>query len=92
MDGTIIEMQKEERRLACLSMSFDKVKKLMHNTLESKGRNSEVFVINVTPSTELPAEFHTEEELIVEQRNNFRTLPNDVFRELLQPMDSSPVG
>jgi hypothetical protein len=47
-------------------MSFDKVQKLMRKTLQNRGRNAEVFVINVTPSMKLPGEFHTREELTVE--------------------------
>jgi hypothetical protein len=44
-------------------------------------------VINITPSAELPVEFHTGEELTSEQHENFRSLLYDDFPEFLQPVD-----
>ena len=51
MDGTIVEVQIEERRPKCLLMSFGKVLKLMRKTRRSKGRNAGLYVINVTQAT-----------------------------------------
>jgi hypothetical protein len=46
----------------------------MRKTRRSKGRNAELYVINVTPTSEQPAEIHTAEELTAKQSENFRSL------------------
>jgi hypothetical protein len=45
-------------------MSSAKILKLMRKTRRNRGRNAEFYVIDISPSPEQPAEFHTEEELI----------------------------
>jgi hypothetical protein len=64
----------------------------MHKTRQSKGRNAEFYVMNVTPSAEQSAEFHTREELTTKQRENFGSFLYDDFPELLQPLDSPHVS
>jgi hypothetical protein len=60
MDGTTVETQLKERRQECLLMSSTKMQKLMRKTRRIRGRNNAVFyVIELTPSAEQPAEFHT---------------------------------
>jgi hypothetical protein len=59
MDGTSVDAQIEERRLECLLMSFAKIQKLMRKTRRNRGCNPEFYVINVSPTTEQPAEFQT---------------------------------
>jgi hypothetical protein len=76
----------KERRLECLRMSYGKIQKLVRNIPQSKGRNAEVYVIDVTPTSEHPGELHTIEELIADQRQEFRTLLYDDCPEALQPM------
>jgi hypothetical protein len=73
-------------------MSSTKVQKLMRKTRRSRGGNAEFYVIELTPSSEQPTEFHTGEELIANQRDNFRSLLYDDFPELLQLVDSHPVS
>jgi hypothetical protein len=63
----------------------------MRKTRRSKGRDVELYVTNVTPAKEQPAEFHIGEEFNAYQRETFRTLLYDHFPELLQPMDSPPL-
>jgi uncharacterized membrane protein len=93
MDGTSMETQLEERRRECLLMSSTKVQtKLMRKTHRNRGRNAEIYVIELTPATTPSTEFHTREELSAEQRENFRSLLYDDFPELLQPVDSPHVS
>jgi hypothetical protein len=73
-------------------MSSSKVQKLMRKTRRSRGRNAEFYVIELTPSADQPTDFHTGEELAVEQRDNFRSLLYTDFPELLQPADSPLVS
>jgi hypothetical protein len=91
MDGTSIETQLEERRSECLLMSSIKVQKRMRKTRRGKGRNAELYVIDVTPTAAHPREFHTREELIAEQRPSFRSLIYDDFPEL-KSVDSPPIS
>jgi hypothetical protein len=63
----------------------------MRKTRRSRGRNAEFYVINITPAADQPTDFHTGEELTTEQRDNFRSLLYDDFRELLQLVDSPHV-
>jgi hypothetical protein len=72
-------------------MSSTKVQKLMRKTRRSIGRNAEFYVIELTPATDQPIEFHTREELTTDQRDNFRSLFYDDFPEL-QPVDSPHVS
>jgi hypothetical protein len=92
MDGTSVETHLEERRHACLMMSSTKVQKLVRKTHCTRGRNAEFYVIELTPADDLPTEFHTREELALEQRENFRSLLYDDFPELLQHVDSPHVS
>jgi hypothetical protein len=92
MDGTTWETQQEERRPEYLLMSSTKVQKLMRKTRRSRGRKAEFYVIDLTPAANQPTEFHTGEELTIEQRENFRSLLYDDFPELLQLVDSKPVS
>jgi hypothetical protein len=92
MDGTSLETQIEERCPECLLMSSAKIQKLMRKTHRSKGHNAEFYVIDVSPAAERPAEFHTGEELIAEQRENFRSLLYDDFSDMLQPVDSPHIS
>jgi phosphoglycolate phosphatase-like HAD superfamily hydrolase len=92
MDGTSVDTTLEERRPECLLMSSTKVQKLMRKTRRSRGRNAEFYVIELTPTADQPADFHTEEELTTEQRDNFRSLLYDDFPELLQHVDSPHVS
>jgi hypothetical protein len=92
MDGTTVETQLEERRPECLLMSSTKVQKLMRKTRRSRGRNAVFYVIELTPAADQPTEYHTGEELISDQRDNFRSLLYDDFPELLQPVDSLHVS
>jgi hypothetical protein len=55
----------------------------MRKTRRSRGRSTEFDVIDFTLVTDQPAEFHTRENLNVEERNNFRALLYDGFPELL---------
>jgi hypothetical protein len=93
--GTTVETQiEEERRHECLLMSSAKIQKLMRKTRRRKGRTAEFYVIEITPATEQPAEFHTREELTTKQCDNFRSLLYvfyDDFMELLQPIINSPL-
>jgi hypothetical protein len=73
-------------------MSSNKVQKLMHRTRRTRRRNAEFYVIEVTPATVQPTEFHTGEELTVEQPENFRSLLYDDFPELSQPFNSPHVS
>jgi hypothetical protein len=59
MDGTSVETQLEEQRPECLLMSSTKVQKLMRKTRRSKGRNAELYVIDLKPAADQPTEFHT---------------------------------
>jgi hypothetical protein len=63
MDGTTVETRIEEGRPECLLMSSVKIQTLMRKTCRSKGRNAEFYVIDVSPTTKQPTEFHTREEL-----------------------------
>jgi hypothetical protein len=92
MDGTSLETQLEERRPECLLMSSTKVQKLMRKTRRSTGRNTDFYVIELTPTADQPAEFHNGEELTIDQRDNFRSVPYDDFPELLQHVDSPHVS
>jgi hypothetical protein len=85
MDGKAVQTALEERRHECLLMSSTKVQKLMRR---SRGRNAEFYVIELTTAVDPPTDFHTGEELTVEQRDNFRSLIYDDFPELLQHVDS----
>jgi hypothetical protein len=89
MSGKAVKTETEERKPECL---FGKIQKLMRKTRRSMGRNVELYVINVTPREEQPAEFHTREELTIKQRENSQLLICDDFPELLQPMDSPHVS
>jgi hypothetical protein len=91
-DGTAVETQLEERRPECLLLSSTKVQKLMRKTRRNRGRNAEFYVIELTPPADQPIEFHTREEMIAYQRDNFRSLLYDDFPELLQPVDSPHVS
>jgi hypothetical protein len=77
MDGTAVEMKIEEQHLECLLISYAKIQKRMRKTCRGRGRNAEFYVIDVSQVAEQPAEFHIGEELIVEQRGNFRSLLYD---------------
>jgi hypothetical protein len=92
MDGTTVETQIEERRPQCRLMSSTKVQKLLRKTRRSRGRNAEFYIIDVTPAADQPTEFHTGEELTTKHRENFQSLLDDDFPELLHPMDSPPVS
>jgi hypothetical protein len=92
MDDTAVETSLEERRHECLMLSSTKVRKLMRKTRRSRGRHAEFCVIELTSADEQPTDFHTGEELIAEQRDNFRSLLFDDFPELLQPVDSPHVS
>jgi ADP-ribose pyrophosphatase YjhB (NUDIX family) len=92
LDGTIVETALEERRPECLLLSSTKVQKLLRKTRRSKGRHAEFYVIELTSTAEQQTDFHTGEELIAEQRDNFRSLLFDDFPELLQPVDSPHVS
>jgi hypothetical protein len=92
MDGTAIEAHLEERRLECLLMSPTKVQKLMRKTRRNRGRNAELYVIELTPAATPSTEFHTSEELNAQQRVSFRPLLYTDFPEILQPVDSPHVS
>jgi hypothetical protein len=92
MDGTAVETHIEERRPDCLLMSSSRVQRLMRKTRRNIGRNAEFYVIEVTPATDEPTEFHKGEELTAQQRENFRSLLYDNFQELVQPVDSPLVS
>jgi hypothetical protein len=64
MDGTKLENHIEERRHDCLLMSFGKVQKLMRKTRRNMGSSAKFYVIDISPLTEQPAKFQTEEGLI----------------------------
>jgi hypothetical protein len=68
MDGATIETQTKERRSICLLMSPTKAHKRVRKTRRNRGRQGDLFVMNVTPSTSHPTEFHTGKVLIAEQR------------------------
>jgi hypothetical protein len=55
-------------------MSSGKIQKLMRRIRCKRKRNTEFYVIGISPATEQPAEFHTGEELAAEQRDDFRSL------------------
>jgi hypothetical protein len=66
MDGTSVDTTKEERRPQCLRMSLGKFHKLLRKTRRSKVRYyADIYVIHISLTAELPAEFHHGEELIV---------------------------
>jgi hypothetical protein len=44
-------------------MSSRNIQKLMRKTRRSMGRNTEFYVIDISPVAEHPAEIHTREEL-----------------------------
>jgi hypothetical protein len=92
IDGTTVETQIEERRHECLLMSSTKVQIPMRKTRRNRGRNAELYVIEVTPTTTQPSKFHTGEELTAEQCENFRSLLCDDFPELLPPVNSPHVS
>jgi hypothetical protein len=73
-------------------MSFTKIQKLMRKTRRSMGRNSEFYVIELTPAANQPTAFHTGEELTAKQRKNFRSLLYDDFPELRQPVNTPPLS
>jgi hypothetical protein len=60
-------------------------------THRNKGRNAEFYMLHVTPAVDQPTEFHIGEEPNANQRENFRSLFNEVFPEFLQPVDSPNV-
>jgi hypothetical protein len=62
----------------------------MRKTRRSRGRNAEFYVIELTPATDQPTDFHTLEELTADQRDNFRSLLYDDFPELLQLSTCNP--
>jgi hypothetical protein len=62
-------------------MSSTKVQKLMRKTRRSRGRNTEFYVIELTPAADQSTDFHTGEELTVEQQDSFRSLLYDDFPE-----------
>jgi hypothetical protein len=64
----------------------------MRKTRRSRGRNDELYVINVMPTAEHPADFHNGEELALEQRENFRTLLYDDSPKSPQSLDSSHIS
>jgi hypothetical protein len=64
----------------------------MRKTRRSRGRNTEFYVIELTPAADQPTKFHTGEELTAAQRENFRSLLYDDFPELLQHVDSPHVS
>jgi hypothetical protein len=74
VDGTTVETQIEERRYECLLISFSKIQKLMRKTRRRRGRTAEFNVIDVSPTAEQPAEFHTGEKPFAEQRETFQSL------------------
>jgi hypothetical protein len=92
MDGTTVETQLEDRRPECLLMSSTKVEKLMRKMRRIRGRNAEFYVTELTPAADQPTEFHIGEELIADQRDNFRSLLYDDFPELFQPVNSPAVS
>jgi hypothetical protein len=59
MDSTTVETQIEERHPKYLLLSSTKVQKLMRKTRRRRGRHAEFYVIDVTPPTKRPTEFHT---------------------------------
>jgi hypothetical protein len=82
----------EERRLECLLLSNVKIQKLVRKTRRNIGRNAEFYVIDVSPTAKQLAEFHTEEELTAEQRDNCQSSLCGDFPELLQSVHSSHVS
>jgi hypothetical protein len=92
MDGTTVDTQIEEQRPECLIMSSGKIQKLMRKTRRNKGRNAEFYVFDVSQAIYEPAEFHTGEEVIAEQRDNLRSLLYDDFPESLQQVNSPHVS
>jgi hypothetical protein len=46
-------------------MSSSKIKKLMRKTRRNSGHKADFYVIDISPSSELPAEFHNGEKLII---------------------------
>jgi hypothetical protein len=63
MDRIAVETPNEEHRSKCLLMSSNKVQKLMRKTRQSRGCNTEIYVIDIMPAAEQPTEFHIGEEL-----------------------------
>jgi hypothetical protein len=53
-----------------------------------RGRNAEFYVIELTQAADQSTDFHTGEELTAKQRENFRSLLNNDFPDLMQPVDS----
>jgi hypothetical protein len=92
MDGTTVETQLEERRPECLPMSSFKVQKLVRKTRRKRGCNAEFYMLHVTQAADQPTEFHIEDELTAEQRDNFRSSLYNGFPELLQHVDFPPVS
>jgi hypothetical protein len=64
----------------------------MRKTRRSRGRNAEYYVINVPQVAKQLGEFHTREEIIAEQRDNYQSLLYNDFPELLQPVNSPHVS
>jgi hypothetical protein len=64
----------------------------MRKTRRSRGRNAEFYVIELTPAADQPTDFHIGEELTAKQRDNFRSLLDDDFPELLQHVNSPHVS
>jgi predicted acylesterase/phospholipase RssA len=92
MDGTTTALQTKGRRLEFLLMSSSKVQRPVRKTRRSKGRIADFCVIDLTPTAEHPADFHTRDELTAKQRENCRTLLCDEYPELLQQVDSPHVS
>jgi hypothetical protein len=64
----------------------------MRKTRRSRGRYAEFYVINITQAAEQPTEFHTREELTIDQRENSRSLLCGDFPESMQLVDSPLVS
>jgi hypothetical protein len=60
-------------------MFSSKIQKLMRKTRRSRGRNAEFYIIDISPFTEQPAEFHNGKELIAQQSEHFRLLLHHDF-------------
>jgi hypothetical protein len=73
IDGTSMEIETKYRRLECLIMSPSKVQKFKSKTRRSRGRDAEVYVINVKLlDARRSVEFHIGEEITAKERDNFR--------------------
>jgi hypothetical protein len=64
----------------------------MRNMHRRRGRNAELYVINISLAAEQPSELHIGEELTTKQRENFRSSLYDDFPELLQQVNSPHVS